>query len=157
MKKIIFSLLILFSVSMAFANGDPTDRHSALIGSSNPTPRTITDVQLLSEKLYIRPGKYSYITVKYVLWNNSDKDYIDIDYGFPVDYQGGGEKYLNSGLTSDDYSESSYTIGWQDDYIKEISFFLDGKTLPSKASTEAVLTKAQLPDRKNYPEGKEGQ
>lgn len=157
MKKILFLLSALLLTLSMTANGDPTDRHSALIGSSNPTPRSIMDVQMLSEKLYIRPGKYSYITVKYVLWNNSNKDYIDIDYGFPVDYQGGGKKYVNSGLTSDYYSESSYTIGWQDDYIKEIGFYLDGKALPSKASAESVLTKAQLPDRKNYPPGKEGQ
>jgi hypothetical protein len=116
----------------------------------------IADVQVLSEKLYIRPGKYSQVTVKYVLWNNSGKDYIDIDYGFPVDYQGGGEKYVNSGLTPDYYSESSYTIGWQDNYIKDIFFYLDGKPLPSKASSEAVLTNSQLPDRKDFSSGKEG-
>jgi hypothetical protein len=26
------------------------------------------------------------VTVKYVLWNNSDSDYNDMDYAFPVDY-----------------------------------------------------------------------
>lgn len=162
MKKIIICALIHLTFMPLIANGDPTDRHSALIGSSNPTPIKIADVQVLSEKLYIRPGKYSQVTVKYVLWNNSNKDYIDIDYGFPVDYEGGGEKYVNSGLTPDYYSEGSQSIGWQDNYIKEISFYLDGKTLLSKASTEAVHTKAQLnkdllPDRKYFSSDKEGQ
>lgn len=157
MKKIIICLFATLSFSFTIANGDPVSRHSALIGSSNPTPKEITDVQLLSERLSIRPGKYSYISVKYVLWNNSDKDYIDIDYGFPVDYQGGGEKYVNSGLTPNYYSESSYTIGWQDNYIKEIEFYLDGKELPFKASTETVLSKTQLPDRKDFSTDKEGQ
>ncbi|MFV0536423.1 MAG: NADase-type glycan-binding domain-containing protein [Dysgonomonas sp.] len=167
MKKIIIYALIQLVILPTIANGDPTDKHSALIGSSNLTPMKIADVQVLSEKLYIRPGKYSQVAVKYVLWNKSDKDYIDIDYGFPIDYEGGGEKYVNSGLTPDYYSESSMAIGWQDNYIKEISFYLDGKALSSKASTEAVPTKDQLsenqlnsdliPNRKDFPPGKEGQ
>jgi len=150
MKVTLSVLLTLLSIIQLCANGDPTDQYSALIGSANPTPRSITDVQMLSEKLYIHPGKYSYVTVKYVLWNNSDKDYNDIDYGFPVDYHGGGEEYVNSGLTSDYVSESSYTIGWQDDYIKEIYFFMDGKPLTSKASAEVAVVEPVLPDKKNY-------
>jgi hypothetical protein len=126
---------------MVFANGDPTDRISALIGSGNPTPRKISDIQVVSEKLYIHLSYYSEYTVRYVLWNNSDKDYSDIDYAFPVDYAGGGEKYLNSELIQDDYSESSFTVGWHDDYVKSISFLINGEELPYERSEEAVLKK----------------
>lgn len=95
MKKLILTcLLTLLSITAAFANGDPVMQYSSLIGSSNPAPREITDIQILREELYIHPEKYSQIVVKYLLYNGSDKDYTDIDYGFPVDYLGGGEELL---------------------------------------------------------------
>jgi hypothetical protein len=62
-----------------FGNGDPTTQLSALYASANPAPRDIVDVQVMSEKLYICPGYYSEVRVEYVLWNNSDKDYIDLE------------------------------------------------------------------------------
>jgi hypothetical protein len=73
------------------------------------------------------------------LWNNSAQDYTDIDYAFPVDYEGGGEEYVNSGLIGDYYSEGSYTLGWHDDYVKKIAFFMDGEALPYKRSEEVIL------------------
>ncbi len=62
MKKLILTCwLTLLSITAAFANGDPVMRYSSLIGSSNPVPREITDIQILREELYIRPGKYSHV------------------------------------------------------------------------------------------------
>lgn len=139
MKKINSIFLILFLSLPIFANGDPTDVISALIGSGNPTPRKITDIQVVNEKLYIRLGYYSEFTVRYVLWNNSDKDYTNIDYAFPVDYYGGGEKYVNSDLIGDYISESRYTLGWHDNYVKKLSFYLNGETLPYKLSEEVFV------------------
>ena len=150
MKRIIIICFAFFLSSMVFANGDPTDEISALIGSGNPTPRKITDIQIVSEKLYIRLGYYSDYTVRYVLWNNSDIDYTDIDYAFPVDYAGGGEEYVNSGLIGDDYSESSYTIGWHDDYVKSISFRINGEELPYKRSEEVVLKRREPANKNDY-------
>ena len=150
MKRIIFISYALFLSSVVFANGDPTDRISALIGSGNPTPRKITDIQIVSEKLFIRLGYYSEYTVRYVLWNNSDINYTGIDYAFPVDYLGGGEEYVNSGLIDDTYSESSYTIGWHDDYVKSISFRINGDELPYKRSEEVILKMPEKIKKSDY-------
>ena len=150
MKKIILTCVVSFLTSLTFANGDPTDRISALIGSGNPTPRKITDIQVVSEKLYIRLGYYSDYTVRYVLWNNSNIDYTDIDYAFPVDYRGGGEEYVNSGLIEDDNSESSYTLGWHDDYVKSISFRINGDELPYKRSEEVILKMPEKIKKSDY-------
>lgn len=162
MKKIIVSrpllsvAVLLFSSLSVFANGDPVMRYSSLIGSSNPVPRGITDIQILREELYIRPGKYSQIVVKYLLYNGSDKDYTDIDYGFPVDYLGGGEEYENSAPISDETSDSEYVFGWHDDYIRDIAFALNGKALSWKPSGEAVYRDPPLPDWKDYQDVTDG-
>lgn len=150
-------LSIFASVSVGFCNGDPVVRHSSLIGSSNPIPRPITDIRILREELYIRPSQYSQIVVKYLLWNDSDKDYTDIDYGFPVDYLGGGKTYENSAPIQDIFTESKYSAGWHDDYIRQIAFSFNGQPLAFKPSTEAVHKEPPLPDRADYPANEEGQ
>lgn len=156
-KMILTNLLVFACVAAALANGDPVMRLSSLIGSSNPVPREITDIQILREELYIRPGEYSHVVVKYLLWNNSDKDYTDIDYGFPVDYKGGGKEYENSAPVSDYISDNQYVVGWHDDYIRGITFSLNEKSLPWKPSEEAVYQKPPFPNRKNYADNEEGQ
>jgi len=139
----LISLLLIF-ILFPFritANGDPTDELSALNRSANPTPRNITDIHIIREELRIKPGIYSSISVKYILWNASDKDYTDIDYGFPVDYQGTGDKYINSPLIGENYSDARFTMGWHDNYIRNVSFFANGQLLPYEASPETILEK----------------
>lgn len=156
--RTIFWVVALFSYSPSvFGNGDPVMWYSSLIGSSNPVSREITDIQILREELYIRPGKYSQVVVRYLLYNSSDKDYTDIDYGFPVDYLGGGKEHENSAPISDETSESKYVFGWHDDYIRNIAFSLNGKALSWKPSEEAIYQEPPLPDRKNYQADEDGQ
>lgn len=144
--KTYFSILLLLSclsTNYILANGDPTISLSALNRSANPSPRPIVDIQILREDLYIEPGINTKVKVKYVLNNTSGKDYEDIDYGFPVDYMGSG--MTNAQTIGDLYSESIYTVGWQDFYIKSMSFSMNDKTLPYTLSPETVVTKT---DRK---------
>lgn len=152
MKRLLLCAVALLSWSATLGNGDPTDRISALTASANPAPLTITDVQLISEHLWIRPGYYTQVRVRYVLLNNSDKDYNDIDYGFPVDYMGGGERYVNSPLQSDYYSESRFLYGWHDDYIRDIAFRADGAPLEWTMSKETTLFAQPEPTRDEYPD-----
>jgi len=126
MNKIKYLLLLLFLLSstLIFSNGMGTYTISAATRSSDPICRDIKDITLLSEKLYIKltPG-WSDVTVKYILWNNSDKDYIDIDYAFPMDYaESGTSSYNNRG-----------------EMIKNIFFSLDGQSLPYQHSEDKRL------------------
>lgn len=152
MKKSVLTSILFFCFTLLVqANGDPTEVLSALHASANPVPRDIVDIQIISEKLLVKPGNYSDIHVKYLLLNTSDKDYLDIDYGFPVDYQGRGD-----GEHVDDcYSESKYVLGWFDDYIREISFFADGRMLPYKMSEEVIFTPTE-PLRSQFEKGRVG-
>jgi hypothetical protein len=111
-KCILFFSLYLVTTGV-FANGMGTYIVSAAARSSDPICLEIKDITLLSENLNIRltPG-WSKITVKYILWNNSDKDYIDIDYAFPMDY-----------ANSDNPLNSEGTM------INNIHFFQDGQSL----------------------------
>jgi len=85
-KCVLFFMLCLVTIGL-MANGGGVDIISAAARSSDPVFRDIKDITLLSEKLYIKlTPEWSNITVKYVLWNNSDRDYLDIDYAFPIDY-----------------------------------------------------------------------
>jgi hypothetical protein len=137
MKKFLLYFLVFCLTPVTGANSDPANPISALPGSDNPSHRKITNIQVVSEKLYIRLGYYSEFTVKYVLWNRSNRDYIDIDYAFPVDYAGGGTEYENSGLAPDDY-------------VKNISFYVNGNELPYKISDEVAKDKRESVDKKDF-------
>lgn len=132
-------------VGTARGNGDPTTRLSALERSANPAPRTITDIHVIREELSIKLGAYTEVSVRYILWNASAKDYKNIDYAFPIDYQGTGERFVNSGAIPDSYSESTGMLGWHDDYIKDVAFFSNGKWLPFEVSPEIVIAKPDGP------------
>lgn len=121
--------------NLVFANGDPVIHYSSILKAGNPIPRKITDIQIVKENLYIQPdGIYTHVKVEYVLYNKSDKDYTDIDYGFPIDYTG----TTKWGFEGDYYSESLYEIGWSEQNIKNVAFFLDGKYLPNSSSDTIV-------------------
>ena len=136
-----FMLMFGFNLSLS-ANGDPTTQVSALLRSANPAPRTISDIHVIREELRIKPGIYTKVSVRYFLWNASANDYKDIDYAFPIDYQGNGEKYVNSGLMDDMYSESKFLVGWHDNYIKEVSFKANDVPLPFAVSPETIVETA---------------
>lgn len=144
-KKAALSAIFASGAIAAYANGDPVTRISALERSANPAPRTITDIHVIREELRIKPGLYTEVSVRYYLWNSSGKDYENIDYAFPVDYQGFGDKLANSALIGDDYSESSAIYGWRDDYIRDVVFSANGAPLPFEISQETAARKPKEP------------
>ena len=143
MKKLIFNTIVcailiqLAGIDAVYANGDPVIHYSSVVKAGNPVARKIQDVQLVKEALYIQPeGLYTNVRVEYVLYNKSDKDYTDIDYGFPIDYTQKGK----TGFEGDDISESIYEIGWAEHNIKNVAFFADGQSLQYSASDSIVKT-----------------
>ena len=132
-------LLIFIPYQTIKANGDPVIRFSSVNRVGNPTPRKITDIQILKERLLIQPrGTYTYVEVEYTLHNHSNKNYKRIDYGFPIDYTGEAE---GSDFINDCIHESLYEIGWKKEWIKDVHFLLDGKPLKWHAAHEAVTPK----------------
>jgi len=114
----LFSMLL----SPVWGNGGGVHLTSSAFRSGNPVCRKIKDINLLSEKLQINilPDGYCEVTVKYVLWNTSDKDYKDIDYAFPID---------NVSLDKEDEFLS----------IKNVFFSCNGQTLDFVKSESAII------------------
>jgi len=131
----------IISPSALYSNGMGTYTISAIMRSSDPILRDIKDVTLLSEKLYIKLNSgRSEITVKYILVNNSDRDYIDLDYAFPVDY------IALAGSSNQD-KDGNYTgtiPEFEKDGIKGIEFHLNGKELAHQHSESKLLEKANV-------------
>lgn len=156
-KNISLAAVLILCYAGCFANGDPVDQISALTRSANPVARPIPDIYVINEKLSVQVGTLTTVKVQYLLWNKSDKDYTDIDYGFPIDYAGGGKDLENSALYGDLITESRSTAGWQDRYIRGISFFANGNLLPFQASDEETVIEpaAAFADLKKQMEGDE--
>lgn len=126
----------LLSCIVASANGDPVIRYSSVTRSGNPVPRTVSEVEIVHESLTITPGvPYTRIHVEYTLRNNSNLPIKDIDYGFPIDYEGTKDK---RGFRDDGFTESIYETGWWDKNIKDVSFSLNGQMLPWHSADEIV-------------------
>ena len=143
LRVLAVSAAMLAGVVSAFANGDPVMRFSSITSSGNPVPRNIMEVEVVSEKLVITPGiPYSTVTVDYTLQNNSSKDFKKIDYGFPIDYYGSKDK---KGFDGYEYSESSFEIGWWDQNLKDVGFFLDGQELKWHNANEVVTPEHKEP------------
>lgn len=125
--KLLIVILSTVPLSFAWGNGGGIYLTSSAFRSGNPICREIKDVDLMSEKLVINilPDGYCEVTVKYVLWNRSDKDYLDIDYGFPIDY-----------LSSVDNDENLI--------IKNIHFSCNGETLNFSKSESALISRNGL-------------
>ena len=126
----------LLSCIVASANGDPVIRYSSVTRSGNPVPRTVSEVEIVHESLTITPGvPYTRIHVEYTLRNNSNLPIKDIDYGFPIDYEGTKDK---RGFRDDGITESIYETGWWDKNIKDVSFTVNGRKLPWHTADEIV-------------------
>ena len=139
MKRWIFIVPLLIIVSRVAANGDPVAEFCALRLSKSPVQRTIPEIQIERENLHITlEYGQSRICVDYVLHNTSNKSFRNIHYGFPVDWEGDTAVHW----VGDFYSESQYQKGWSDDYVRDFSFSLNGKTLPAKMSGDTVIKPA---------------
>ncbi len=136
--KPLFFLLTFVAVGLsAWCNGDPVTRFCALTLSRNPVGVHVPEVQLKDEHLTITPmWRYVVVRVEYLLLNNGKKDFVDLPYGFPIDYyRQGNERWASI----DGISEREAEVGWRDDYVSEVSFTLNGIQLPFQFSADSVL------------------
>lgn len=137
MHKLTTTLLLIVLCATAFPNGDPVAVTSAITLSSSPVAVHVPEVQMLNEQvLFVPNGKYTEVTIRYLLHNQSKKDFKELPYGFPIDYYGTGESqwgWLN------DFTESRQMVGWRDDYVQNVIFSLDGRQLPWQCSKDTVI------------------
>ena len=142
MRSKLLSLLLLLLPVAVWANGDPVIRFSSVTKSGNPIPLQVSEVRIVHEQLTFRPGiPYSTVEVKYTLQNRSDKAIKDLDYGFPVDFEGSFGRPV---FEEDGISESLYERGWKDDYVREVAFLLDGKPLEWHKADEILEKERQV-------------
>lgn len=114
--------------ALAYSNGGITV-HSSVTGTGNPVFKDIPSVNIVSEKLnVVLDGAYCHVTVNYVLWNNSVTDYLNQDYGFPVDYVVG--------------TWDGPPSMWRDSYIHGVEFRTNDGILSHTVSPETVINKA---------------
>ena len=137
MKRIITLLAFLALATATFANGDPVATFCALTLSRNPVGVHVPEVQLKDEHLTITPiGRHTLVRVEYLLLNNSTKDFVNLPYGFPIDYyRQGTERWA----LTDGISERVAEVGWRDDYVTEVVFTLNGIQLPFQVSADSLL------------------
>ena len=142
LKRILAILFLLLPVAM-WANGDPVLRFSSVTKSGNPIPLQVSEVRIVHEQLTFRPGiPYSTIEVKYTLQNLSDKAIEGLDYGFPIDFEGPFDRPV---FEEDGISESLYERGWRDDYLRDVAFLLNGKSLDWHKADEILEKERQVP------------
>ncbi|MBO7489856.1 MAG: hypothetical protein J6T88_06235 [Bacteroidales bacterium] len=138
MKKTIILFTMLFVALCSIkANGDPVATRSAMTLSCTPVAVHIPEVKLLDERcrFVLRDG-YTEVEVRYLLYNNSKKDLRALPYGFPIDWYGEGK----SRWKSDNYiTESIVERGWRDNYVRNVSFTLNGRGLPWRHSADTIL------------------
>lgn len=136
-KISLFVILMMTSVCV-YANGDPVARFSSILRAANPVPRSIAEISIVKEKIKItHVDGYNCFDITYTFKNSSEKNFKDIDYGFPIDYLVEDEQETYR-FTTDDISESIKEIGWNDRLIKDISFTFNGEELPFHSAKESV-------------------
>ena len=155
MKRTLFFLSVVWMSLSAMANGDPVAEYCALTLSRMPVARAIPEIQIEREDLQIEfRDAHSRIKVDYVLRNTSGRNFRNIRYGFPVDWEGDSTVHW----TDDFFSEWAYQKGWSDDYVTDFSFSLNGKPLPAAMSDDTLLrpayTSADWHQEYGYPDWK---
>ena len=141
--RLIISILLVFLPVVSWANGDPVVRFSSVTRSGNPIPMQVADVKIVHEQLTFKPGiPYTVVEVRYTLQNLSNKAIHNLDYGFPIDFEGPADSYTFRG---DEITESLYETGWRKEFLRDIAFFLDGKPLEWHSACEIVEKEHQEP------------
>ncbi len=134
----IFIALFAFSVMYAYANGDPVVKYSSINRVANPEPLSISEIRILHEQVNIsHVDGYNCFDITYKFKNESDKDFPEIHYGFPIDYLVADEQEVYQ-LADDYYTESMYEVGWCDNLIKDVRFKFNGKDLSFQSARESV-------------------
>ena len=137
MKRFVVFVVLLVASSSLWANGDPVATYCALTLSRNPVKVHVPEVQLKDEHLTVTPmGRYTLVRVEYLLWNNSKKDFVNLTYGFPIDYyRHGTDRWAMTDGISDGVAEA----GWRDNYVTEVLFTLNDIQLPFQVSADSLL------------------
>lgn len=138
-KRLVIFAIAFLTLATAWGNGGPVRPISSLSHSRCPVGQHIPEVQLVNEKLDITPlGRYSLIEVRYTLLNQSDKNFSNIHYGFPVDYYGSGA--CRSVEYRDFWWDKAPNVeGWSDAYVRKVSFALNGTQLPYQCSADSLI------------------
>ena len=112
--------VVLTSINLiVYGNGNPVASFSSINCVKNPQPLSIPEIAIVREKLKItHEDGYNCFDVTYLFKNESNKDFREIDYGFPIDYLIIDELESYS-FHHDLYSESIYEVGWDERLIKE--------------------------------------
>jgi hypothetical protein len=136
MKRFLYVLVVCLLPIVGKANGDPVVEYCALTLSKAPIPRAIPEIQIEREDLLVELlAGCSRLKVEYTLHNKSDKQFENIHYGFPVDWEGEGAAHW----VGDYYSESMYQKGWSEDYVKDFSFYINDKQVSASVSGDTLL------------------
>ncbi|MBP5548842.1 MAG: hypothetical protein J6X58_08145 [Bacteroidales bacterium] len=137
MKRIVLLIILLAATLIVNANGDPVAIRSAMTLSRTPVAVHIPEVKMLDEscRFVLRDG-YTEVEVRYLLYNQSDKDFKALPYGFPIDWYGEGKARWAS---VDYFTESEKEIGWRDNYVRNVCFFLNGRDLTWRHSADTIL------------------
>lgn len=129
MKNLLLILALTYSIE-AFSNGGPIDG-SAVYKTGDIVLINQSDIKLIQEDLKIRiEGDYSIVNVKYRLKNNSYAN-SNITYGFPIQFI---------------RNEVQYELEWQDEYLPEIEFLLDGEKLEIKHQVDISTEQVKIED-----------
>ena len=137
MKRTFLLVILLFAGVLAKANGDPVAYRSAMTLSCTPVAVHIPEVKLLDERCrFILRDGYTDVEVRYLLYNNSKKDFHALPYGFPIDWYGEGKARWDM---DNCITESEKEVGWRDNYVRNVSFVLNGKSLAWRQSADTVL------------------
>lgn len=137
--KQVFLLIVFLAIGLlAYANGDPVAKFSSINRVANPEPLSISEINIVHEQINItHVDGYNCFDVTYTFKNDSDKDFPEIHYGFPIDYLVADEQEAYQ-FTSDYISESIVEVGWNEKLIKDIVFTFNDEVLPFHSSKESV-------------------
>ncbi len=137
-KVVMIMSMLFISIPRVCANGDAVATYSSINRVANPQLLSISEICIESERLNITfEESYNCFDIRYIFENTSDKEFPEIDYGFPIDYLVNDEQEILS-FNSTQYTSRDYEVGWNDRFIKDISFICNGEVLPFHCSKESV-------------------
>lgn len=130
--------LIILCMTLGHANGDPVTKYSSINRLANPEPLSISEIYIIDEQVNIsHVDGYNCFDITYKLKNESDKNFPDIDYGFPIDYLV-ADSLETPTFVDDEIFERINERGWNDNLIKDVSFTFNGKQLSHHMAKESI-------------------
>jgi len=127
MKKVILLFSFLILTVCLWGNGGPIDG-CAVYKTGDIILINYPDINIIKEDLNIKiVDDYSYVNVCYKLKNNSYEN-NKITYGFPVDFR---------------RDDLHYDFVWLDEYVPEIEFYLNNKSLEIKHQVDYSISEVK--------------